>query len=270
MDPGPLSAAAGAAPEVTVPVSLEVVAGDGQFWYLGRQLRAPVVFRLSGPEVTPDRCPLFRVAFTSEDAERVSPVTGDPAWDGGGCLVRAWWSLGHGVGRQHLRAEVVGGGGRRATAHAVARQGARLFFGGAWTPRQERWTTLEGSGENASVRTVEPTGAFHPVVGVDFPVWPSRDRLRLAAAAASPHLDRYFFFGFSGLQAFLFGQAQEGSPVDLHLGFQLSRREVGVSGERCAPRPACTTRDLRFSGLSILVTVDGASTFRGLAGAVLR
>lgn len=269
---GPAADAAGivvAGPAATA-ASLELVSGDGQFWYLGRQLRAPIVFRLSGPEVDPDQCPLFRVAFNSEDADRVSPLLGDPRWEEGQCLVRVWWSLGNGVGRQHLRAEVVGGDGRRATAHAVARQGARLFFGGAWTPRQDGWTTLDGTGENASVRTIDPTGAFHPILGVDFPAWPSRDRVRLAAAASSPHLDRFFFFGFSGLQAFLFGQAQEGSPVDLHLGFQLSRREIGLSGERCAPRPTCTSRDLRFGGLSLLVTVDGASTFRGLAGAVLR
>lgn len=250
-------------------LALDVVSGDGQFWYLGRQLRSPMVFRVSGPGVDARSCSFIQVGFRSEDADRVTPVVGDPAWDGGECRVSAWWSLGTGVGRQHLRAEILGGGGR-ATAHATARQGARLFFGGAWTPRQDAWTVREGSGDDAYVRTVPATGAFRPVLGVDFPLIPSRDRIRLAAAAASPRLDQFFFFGFSVLQALMVGQAQEGSPVDLHMGFQLSRREVAVRGPGCAPEPVCTSSDLRFGGLSLMVTVDGGSAFRGLAGTVLK
>lgn len=251
------------------PLTLAVITGEGQFWYVGRQLREPVVFRISGTGLEEAGCHDLRVYFTSDDAERVSPVVGDPRWEEGECRVRAWWTLGYGVGRQHLRAELPAGG-RRATTHAVARQGARIFFGGAWTPRQDGWTELRDDAEGPSLRNVQPTGAFRPVLGVDFPAWPTQDRIRLAAAAASPHLDQFFFFGFSGLQAFLFGPAQEGSPVDLHLGFQLSRREVGRNGPACDPDPACTVRDLRFGGFSVLVTVDGASAFRGLAGAVLR
>jgi hypothetical protein len=250
-------------------LALEVVAGNGQFWYLGRQLRAPMVFRVSGPGVDARSCSFIPVGFSSEDADRVTPLVGDPVWEEGQCRVNAWWSLGMGVGRQHLRGEILGGGGR-ATAHATARQGARLFFGGAWTPRQDGWAVVEGSGAAARVRPVAATGAFRPVLGVDFPLLPSRDRVRLAAAAASPRLDQFFFFGFSVLQALLVGQAQEGSPVDLHMGFQLSRREVARSGPGCAPEPVCTSSDLRFGGLSLMVTVDGGSAFRGLAGTVLR
>jgi len=250
-------------------VILELVSGDGQSWYLGRQLREPLVFRITGQGMGSAECRDLRVYFSSEDAERLSPLVGDPTWEDGDCLVRTWWTLGFGIGRQHLRAEVPGHS-RRASAHAVARQGARIFFGGAWTPRQDGWSEVHSGDGGPSLRGVEPTGGFHPILGVDFPLWPSLDRLRMAAAAGSPHLDRYFFFGFSGLQAFLFGPAQEGSPVDLHLGFQLSRREVGQRGDRCAPELVCSRRDLRFGGFSALVTIDGASTFRGLAGAVLR
>jgi hypothetical protein len=252
-----------------VDLALELTSGDGQHWYLGRQLRAPLVFRISGPGVDRSTCSFIPVGFSSDDADRVTPLVADPAWEGEGCFVKAWWSLGDGVGRQHVRGEILGGGGR-ATAHAKARQGARLFFGGAWTPMQDSWRRIEGSGEAATIRTVSGTGAFRPVVGVDFPAWPSLDRLRLAAAAASPRLDQFFFFGFSGLQALLFGPAQEGSPVDLHVGFQLSRREVARSGAACGGVSPCTTSDLRFGGLSFILTVDGGSAFKGFAGTILR
>lgn len=246
---------------------LEAVDGTGQYWYTGRQLRSPLVVELRGE--TAGSCGNRRVTFDAGEDGDVSPAVAAARWAEGRCTAEGWWSLGSTVGVQHVRARLDGGG--EASFQAVARQGARIFFGGAWTPREERWVELVEPDEGSPyLRETDPTGVFRPIVGVDFALWPSWRTVRMGVAAAAREIDRYFYFGLSGLQAFVFGPGQEGSAVDVHFGIQLSRRDVGVSGAACAPATVCTRRDLRFSGVSFMITVDGASAFRGLAGAVLR
>ena len=114
-------------------LALEVVSGNGQFWYLGRQLRAPMVFRVSGPGVDARSCSFIPVGFSSEDADRVTPLVGDPVWEAGECRVNAWWSLGTGVGRQLSRAEILGEGAG-ATGHAPVPARARSLLRGAGPP----------------------------------------------------------------------------------------------------------------------------------------
>jgi hypothetical protein len=212
------------------------------------------------------------VAFDTGGDGEVSPALAVAEWDGERCVARGWWTLGPTVGVQHARASLPGGAPTSSVVfQAVSRQGARIFFGGAWTPMQSSWTELvptsSGPGE---LREVEGRGVFRPVVGVDFPIWPSWRRVRLAVGAGAREMDRHFYLGVSALQALVFGPGQEGSAVDVQVGIQLSRREVGISGPRCAPNPVCTRSDLQFGGIAFLVTVDGASAFKGLAGAVLR
>lgn len=246
---------------------IEATDGMGQFWYVGRQLRRPLVVELAGE--TAASCSARRVTFDAGDDGGVSPEVAGGRWVDGRCVAEGWWNLGPTVGMQHVEARVDGGG--QAVFQAVARQGARIFFGGAWTPREERWVELVEPDEGSPyLRDNEPTGVFRPIVGVDFALWPSWRRIRMGVAASAREIDRHFYVGLSALQALVLGPGQEGSAVDVHVGLQLSRRDIGVSGAACAPVTVCTRRDLRLSGLTFMVTVDGASAFRGLAGAVLR
>ena len=214
------------------------------------------------------------VVNIADDGE-ISPSEAVGVWRESRCVAEGWWNLGSNVGLQHATAHLVDAAGSAGSTEAVvfqaiARQGARLFFGGAWTPREDRWVELVDDGSEPFLREVDPTGIFRPVIGVDFPIWPSWRRIRVAAGAGAREIDRTFYFGVSLLQGLLFGPSQEASAVDLHLGVQLSRRNVGIADPACGPSGLCTRRDLRFSGFTALVTVDGASAFRGLAGAVLR
>lgn len=253
--------------QATPDHGLQAVDGTGQYWYTGRQLRRPIVVELRGED--PRTCPARRVTFDAGEDGDVSPRAAAARWIDGRCLAEGWWSLGATVGIQHVQARLDGGG--EVTFRAVARQGARIFFGGAWTPREEAWVErVEPSDGAAYLRENEPGGVFRPIIGVDFSLWPSWRKVRMGVGASAREIDRYFYFGLSALQALVFGPGQEGSAVDVHVGVQLSRRDVGVSGASCAPEAVCTRRDLRFSGLTFMVTVDGASAFRGLAGAVLR
>lgn len=244
--------------------------GTGQFWYAGRQLRQPLAVTISGEDAA--SCAHRRVAFDAGADGAVSPRVALAVWDGSSCRAEGWWSLGPTIGIQHARATLEDAPEFGAvTFQAVARQGARIFFGGAYTPREEGWVELvDEEGTAAGLREVPPTGFFRPIMGVDFALWPSWHRVRVAVGASAREIDRYFFFGISALQGLVFGPGQEGSAVDVHAGIQLSRRDVGLSGAACAPAAFCTRRDLRFSGVTFMVSIDGASAFRGLAGAVLR
>ena len=245
--------------------------GTGQFWYTGRQLREPLSVMIPGEDA--EGCGRRRVVFDAGEDGEVSPSVAHAVWDGSSCRAEGWWSLGNTIGMQHARATLEGGAETGAvTFQATARQGARIFFGGAYTPREEGWVELVASGASspAGLRDVQPTGYFRPIVGVDFPLWPEWHRVRVAVGASAREIDRYFYLGISALQGLIFGPGQEGSAVDVHAGIQLSRRDVGLTGAACAPAAVCTRRDLRFSGVTFMVTIDGASAFRGLAGAVLR
>ena len=248
------------------------IATDGtrQFWYAGRQLRRPLTVTISGEDAA--SCGRRRVVFDAGEDGAVSPRIALAAWDGSSCQAEGWWSLGTTIGIQHARATLEDGPEHGAvTFQAIARQGARIFFGGAYTPREEGWVELVDDGVSPTgLREVRPTGYFRPIVGVDFALWPSWHRVRVAVGASAREIDRYFFFGISALQGLVFGPGQEGSAVDVHAGIQLSRRDVGRSGTECAPAAFCTKRDLRFSGVTFMVSIDGASAFRSLAGAVLR
>ena len=244
--------------------------GAGQYWYAGRQLRRPLIVTIAGESA--ESCGRRRVVFDAGEDGAVSPGVALATWDGSSCRAEGWWSLGTTIGIQHARATLEGGSEvGEVTFQAVARQGARIFFGGAYTPREERWVELVDDGDApAGLREVQATGYFRPIVGVDFALWPSWNRVRVAVGASAREIDRYFYFGISALQALVFGPGQEGSAVDVHAGIQLSRRDMGVSGAACAPAAFCTRRDLRFSGVTFMVSIDGASAFRSLAGAVLR
>lgn len=256
----------------TSPATLEIVGRARQYWYTGRQLRRPLRVELS--DESAETCGRRQVVFDAGADGQVSPAAARPRWIEGSCRAEAWWRLGPTVGVQHAVAHLDGGSDVAAvTFQAIARQGARIFFGGAYTPREEGWVELvesEDGSEPARLQEVEPTGYFRPIVGVDFPLWPEWQRIRVAVGASAREIDRFFFFGLSALQGLVFGPGQEGSAVDVHAGIQLSRRDVGVAGEPCAPDPICSRRELRFSGLTFMVSIDGASAFRGLAGAVLR
>ena len=234
--------------------------GDQQFWFVNRQLRSPVVFELPG--YTEAECPLVRINLEPSGSGSVSPAIPVPTWTNGACQVVTFWELSNEVGTQHLVAE--GGDGLASVVTARARRGGSVFFGAAYTPHQESYTRFVSEG-SAEVETVSPSAAFRPVIGVDFPIWPSLERVRMAVATSVPEVDEYFFFGASLLQGIVFGPAQEGASVDVHVGFQISRRDVA---QPCATG-YCGTRDLRFSGITFLLTVDGSSAFRGLAGAFL-
>jgi len=258
--------------------------GDGQAWFAGRQLPDPIQVALPFA-ADPEECSRVRVVFRASEDGSPSPDTTSGAWSESGCMAQAYWSLSNRVGKQHLRVSLVGEPERQVEYEATGRQGARVFFGIAYTPSQDSYTELGFRSDTAVVqsgdttrfvasdstwvRTVESRAGVFPVLGVDFPVWPSLERLRLSAAM-SVREDRLFFFGFSGMQAFVFGPSAEASAIDLHVGLQLSRRDVGLQGEACSPDPFCSRSDLRVAGVTILLTVDSASAFRGLASAVLR
>lgn len=252
--------------------TIQVAEGADQFWYTGRQLRRPLQVHIS--DETAETCGRRRVVFDAGTDGQVSPEVARPVWLDGACRAESWWRLGPTVGMQHAVAQLEGTPDVDAiTFQATARQGARIFFGGAYTPREDGWIELVES-DDATVpsrlREVAPTGYFRPIVGVDFPLWPEWHRVRVAVGASAREIDRFFFLGVSALQGLVFGPGQEGSAVDVHAGIQLSRRDVGRSGDACAPEPLCTRRELRFSGVTFMVSIDGASAFRGLAGAVLR
>lgn len=118
---------------------VEAVDGANQVWYVGRQLRRPLVVEVAGE--TARSCEGRRVSFDAGDDGDVSPATAVPRWIDGRCRAEGWWSLGPTVGVQHVRARV-DGDPREAVFQAVARQGARIFFGGAWTPREDGWIEL--------------------------------------------------------------------------------------------------------------------------------
>ncbi len=258
------------AQDVSGTSSLIATGGQSQFWYSGRQLRHPLVVELTADDAS--TCARRRVSFDAGGDGAVSPRIASGSWDGERCLAEGWWQLGATIGVQHASASVVDAGtGEAVTFQAIARQGARIFFGGAWTPREEAWVELVKSQDGpARLREVAAGGVFRSLIGVDFPLRPAWRRVRVAVGASAQELDRFFYFGASALQGFILGPSQESSAVDVHLGIQLSRRDIGISGAPCAPDPVCTRRDLRFSGLTLLLTIDGASAFRGLAGAVLR
>ncbi|MEK9500810.1 hypothetical protein WI372_07465 [Gemmatimonadota bacterium DH-20] len=244
-----------------------VVDGADQVWYLGRQLRQPVVIAV--PAESEADCMRHRVTFRAAGDGQVSPASAQAAWVWGRCEAESWWRLGETVGVQHLSAAVEGEA--EVVVRAVARQGARIFFGGAWTPSEDAWTELVTTGEAAPYLKERAGGSvFRPVIGVDFALWPSWRQVRVGVGASAREIDRHFYFGLSVLQGLVFGPGQEGSAVDVHMGLQLSRRDIGRTGASCAPATFCTERDLRFSGLTFMVTIDGASAFRGLAGSVLR
>ncbi|MEZ4414227.1 MAG: hypothetical protein R3E10_00580 [Gemmatimonadota bacterium] len=258
--------------------------GDGQSWFAGRQLPRPILLHIDN---VPDElaCHRTAVVFRPSENGHPSPDTAYGAWSEGRCRVETRWNLADRVGRQHLKATLDGYPDERVVLEATGRQGARVFFGVAYTPRQDAYTTLVKTSDTAvvqagdttrfltydstSVRSIERRAGVFPIVGVDFPLWPSVERLRLSAAM-SVREDRIFFFGMSGLQAFVFGESAEASAIDLHLGLQLSRRDVGFEGAVCAPARFCSRSDLRVAGVTFLLTVDSASAFRGLASTLLR
>lgn len=242
--------------------------GTDQYWYTGRQLRQPVVVEL--PADSEAGCIAQEVHFDAGDDGEVSPAVAQGRWRDGRCRAEGWWRLGETVGVQHLRART-GATETAMVVRAVARQGARIFFGGAWTPREDGWVELaEDDDGSPYLKQNDPSGIFRPVVGVDFPIWPSWRRVRMGVGASARDIDRFFYVGLSALQSLVFGPGQEGSAVDVHVGLQFARRDIGMTGSTCAPVAYCTRRDLRFGGLTFMVTVDGASAFKGLAGSVLR
>lgn len=248
---------------------LEVMSGEGQYWYTGRQLRTPIVFRL--PDADEEECVNARAAFRPSASGTPSPDTVNGRWENGQCLFSSFWTLGSQVGRQHLKATLVGTPELSTDVSATAREGARVFFGMAYTPRQDSYTELSAAGDGTSeVRSVERRAVVRPIIGVDFPLWPTWERIRVSAATSAKEIDEFFYFGISGLQVAVFGHAQEASAIDLHVGLQLSRRDLGFQGAACDDQPFCTRRDLRVGGLALLLTIDSASAFKGLAGAVLR
>lgn len=236
------------------------VGNGGQSWFVDRQLREPVEVTLAS--VDESTCRSATLSVDASGSGEVSPGLPFFAWDGQRCQALLYWTLSGEIGRQHLVLETMGD---RAIVEARARRGARVFFGAAYTPRQDSFRQVS-SGD--LVEDVDSNAAFRPVVGVDFPLWPSLDRVRMAVATGARELDEFFYFGASLLQAGVFGPQQEAASVDVHLGFQLSRRQIVVPGEACGSSP-CTKSDLRFGGVALMLTVDGSSAFRGLAGAIL-
>lgn len=281
LDPAGLAAQTGAAPGLRmVPDG----SGDGQWWFAGRQLPRPLRLEITGVGEA-SACRHTAVVFSPTENGSASPDTVYGDWQDTRCIARVRWNLSDRVGRQHLQASLAGRPDERTLFEATGRQGARVFFGVGYTPRQDSYTQLVTRSDTAVVqqgdttrflvqdstfvRTVDAKAGVFPIMGVDFPLWPSFGRVRLSAAM-SVRQDNVFFFGMSGLQAFVFGESAEASAIDLHLGLQLSRRDVGLQGATCAPAQFCQRSDLRVAGFSLLLTVDSASAFRGLASTILR
>lgn len=262
--PGPTASLQAQETAAVSDAGVRLVDGGGQRWFTGRQVRDPVVLEVPGVDAA--ACEAATVEFTATAGGDVSPAVAHATWRDGRCVAETRWQLGSVVGRQHLQARRAGASGA-LLVEADGRQGARVFFGGGYTPYETGFTALA---EDGTLVEQEGSGIFRPIIGVDFALWPDWTRVRAAVGASARELDRHFYFGLSGLQAFVFGPLQEGAAVDVHVGVQLSRRDVGAQGARCAPNPTCSVRALHFGGLAFLVTVDGASAFRGLAGAVLR
>lgn len=259
---GEVQAQAGA-PELVVADT------DVPVWYIGRQLRNPVRLEVRG--ATERTCPNTQVTATVSGQGLVSPQNAPGVWEDGRCIASISWTLSNEIGRQHLSATVAGSNNEPLIVEAKGRQGARVFFGAAYTPREEGHTTLGSAPDGTpAVDAVDPRAVFRPIMGVDFAPWPEWDRVRMAVATGARDFDRQFFFGFSVLQAFVFGQPSEGATVDVHAGIQLTRRDIAITGPQCGAAPACEDSDLRFSGLTFFLGIDGASAFRGLAGTILR
>lgn len=261
--------------------------GDRQSWYEKRQLRDPIPVVIGGAK-NEASCDSAQVVFravggsTSPDSVR-GQWTEATKETPGSCTARAHWRLGEGVGRQHLRAHLVGNADESLQFTSTARALPRLTIGlvvsrpsgyhrleitadtvtvtrtvGDSTVEMKRVTTTEKAQE------VERDFAMTPVLGFDWPMVPQWGRLRVSAAAslASPTQD--WFFGVSLVQIAV-GLPHEAVGVSLHGVVHVSRRTVVKNPEACLQRQSCGTGDeLVPASVGFMFTVDQTSLLSNL------
>lgn len=262
--------------------------GADQHWYAGRQLKDPVSITLDTSTCSNLTQPVA-VFRSTGDGAHLSPDT-VPLQN---CSAETWWTLGDEVGTQHLAVSVPGSGRRviaRAQTSATARQGARLIFGlavgweqsfKAYVPKDSATvttirvdsvtthTTVKTEVGSPGSRKIDGRVQFRPTIGVDWAPFPSQERLRFSIAAAVQDLDRYFYVGASVL-SWREGIHHDPDPFSIHLFFQAARLEVAE--EECGNDVTfCAGDDFElFNGGGLMVTIDPANMFTGLASILFR
>lgn len=236
--------------------ALALVSPRTRFWYEKRQLRAPIDVRITDFDGDCDaNLVVFRPVTGSGSASPDTVRASESDEDGGGCMARAWWRLGEGVGRQHLRvaladepsrftiATAIGRALPRIGAGVVATNDFRSYFVVGDTNRVVRVTrrvalyspTGVSMGDSTvsvdsvvrvrTIREVQDDWFTTPTVSVDFPLVADLDRLRLSLGVSLKDPARDWYIGFSPLQA-IWGVTHENIGVDLHLVMHAGRRRV--------------------------------------------
>jgi hypothetical protein len=284
--------------------ALRTHSGDGASWFEKAPLRHPVVveiLRADAPVGTSryitaeDSCASIRVAFTRVASGSLTPDTARATVDSAevgenpdrlGCFARAYWTLGEGAGRRHVRAALVGGSATAAnnnlTYEAYARALPRLIGGilvtynrsflgarsaGERTVRVERllpdgsklaYDSTFSTGRD-TINSVD--GNFGPAafVGVSTPVVPRWHRFAVTFGVDPGSIDRNWYAGISLLRI-PGGLAVESLPVDIHLLGHWGRTDVLVNRTACAERGECRTEDdVHWHGFAAMLSVDASS-----------
>jgi hypothetical protein len=277
--------------------------GEGQHWYVGKQLRKPIVLSIEPPpgagEPSKDDCSGNAVVFRTKEGTLL-PDTAMAEWDvsRGKCLLRARWKLGDVVGTTQAQATIVGSKTPPLTLNASAHALPWLGFGLAWTRVSaydrvaqktksfrvaRRFATVSGldsaeiAYDSVDSRTIPDLSTaqsvLSPTIGANFPLslWAegaARIRLSVAADIKRPLTD--WFVGASPLRLFS-GLASEAIGGDIQLVLHISRRELLKDKTGCSSGNGCEVRPTtRVVGAGVMVQVSGETVLSTLVGAIAK
>jgi hypothetical protein len=247
-------------------LSLAAVSGNDQWWYQNLQLRRPVRVAIVGAPSSSE-CEAATVIFRAVGGT-AAPDTANGTWQSGGwpgCVAQSWWHLSNDVGTQALRATLPNGS--NVTFRAHARELPRVVIGVAVDRKHSLWeaktdtetihvthTTSGGAvAFDSLITTTKPSHTaaawtFTPTVGVDFPIHPQVEPIRVSLLTTLKDPERNLFVGLSVPQL-LRGVAQESVGFDFHLTMHVERVTTLKDPTACGLDPAkCDTRNpLRYS-----------------------
>jgi hypothetical protein len=272
---------------------LGLVSPQTRFWYERRQLRAPIDVRVTDFDgECEENLVVFRPVSGSGSASPDTVRAGESDEDGGGCMARAWWRLGEGVGRQHMRIALADEPSRFTVVTAIGRALPRIGAGVVATKDYRSHFVVGDSsrvvrvtrrialyspagvalGDSTvavdsvvrirTIREVREDWFTTPVVSVDFPLIANLDRLRVSLGVSLKDPARDWYLGFSPLQA-IWGVTHENLGVDLHVVMHAGRRRV-LSNPGCRSDmdlSDCRDEDKLFlpMGFGVSAFVDGTS-----------
>lgn len=282
---------------------LALVSPNTRYWYEKRQARAPIDVRITNFEGACDaNVVVFRPVAGSGSASPDTVRAGESDEDGGGCMARAWWRLGEGVGRQHMRIALADEPSRFTITTAIARALPRIGAGVAVTNDFRSYHVVGDTSRTVRVTRrialYSPTGVSlgdstvavdsvvpgrtirevrddvftTPTVSVDFPLFTNWDRVRVSFGVSLKDPARDWYVGFSPLQA-LWGVTHENVGVDLHFVMHAGRRRV-LSNPGCRSDREfsdCRDEDRLFLplGYGVAAFVDGTALL-GTLGTIFK